>query len=207
MRCRPSWKSSAAHGHGLAAVARVTEDRWVACAVRDEIASACGPAASSRSRPRSATRSATAARPSSSITSPRTRTTAATRRPHVRLSELHLDADLPPGRAVLRHALRHRPRAARAEDAGDDRQVPDVRRPDRLPPGSPGAPGPQRGGAARRAAGRGAARAVHRRARPRSAQPAGAIDSGTRLLANTALDDRATTIVSLIRESVGRMRA
>ena len=35
--------------------------------------------------------------------------------------------------------------------------------------------------------------------------PLAAIDSGTRLLANTALDDRAKTIVSLIRESVGRM--
>lgn len=35
--------------------------------------------------------------------------------------------------------------------------------------------------------------------------PLAAIDSGTRLLANTALDDRAKTIVSLIRESVARM--
>ena len=35
--------------------------------------------------------------------------------------------------------------------------------------------------------------------------PLAAINSGTRLLANTALDDRAKTIVSLIRESVGRM--
>ena len=40
-------------GMGFAAVARVTEDRWMACAVRDEIRSASSPAASSRWRPRS----------------------------------------------------------------------------------------------------------------------------------------------------------
>ena len=33
-------------GMGFAAVARVTEDRWVACAVRDEIVSGSSPAAS-----------------------------------------------------------------------------------------------------------------------------------------------------------------
>ena len=48
-------------GMGFAAVARVTEERWVACAVRDEIAFELCRGANWASRPRSAMKSAPAA--------------------------------------------------------------------------------------------------------------------------------------------------
>lgn len=50
-------------GMGFAAVARVTQDRWVACAVRDEIAFGLLPGESLASKPRSATKFVTAVGP------------------------------------------------------------------------------------------------------------------------------------------------
>jgi hypothetical protein len=55
-------------GMGFAAVARVTEDRWVACAVRDEIAFGLGVAANWCLEPRCATRFAATASRSCSAT-------------------------------------------------------------------------------------------------------------------------------------------
>ena len=80
-------------GMGFAAVTRVTEDRWIACSVHDKIDFGLAPAASCRSRRRSATRSGRAARPSSSINVAGTTFIAVIPRPSLWLSELYLRAD------------------------------------------------------------------------------------------------------------------
>ena len=96
-------------GMGFAAVARVTEDRWIACAVRDEIAFGLAPGGELRvetticdeirdSREpviidEVATRSGLLRAPDAG---------------DVRFPELHLDADRSRRQDLLRHALRHR---------------------------------------------------------------------------------------------------
>ena len=114
---------------------------------------------------------------------------------HVRLPELHLGADPPSRRPVLRDAVRHRSEAGAREHAGDDRHLQAVRRPDRVSSRCAGAPRRQRSRAAGRAADGGAPGAVHRRARPRSAQSAGVDrrrrqDAGTHAARRQGDDDR-----------------
>ena len=160
-------------GMGFAAVARVTEDRWIACAVRDEIQLRAEARRRAQGRDHDLPRDP--GERASRRHRPRRRGRGLLRPPDagdVRLPELHLDADPPPERRVLRHALRDRSAAGEAEHARDDRHVQALRRPDRLPPRRAGAARDERGGAPRRAPGRRAARAVHRRARPRPAQSA-----------------------------------
>ena len=104
-------------GMGFAAVARVTEERWIACAVRDEISFGLKPggelkvetticneirASGEARRHRPCRRGRGLLRPPDAG--------------DVRLSELHLDADRPARRRLLRHAVRHRPAAGEPED-------------------------------------------------------------------------------------------
>ncbi len=161
-------------GMGFAAVARVTEDRWVACAVRDEIAFGLKPGGELKVE----TTICDAIRASgNAVVIDHVAEDDDFLRPPdagaVRLPELHLDADLPPRRRLLRHAVRHRSQARQAQEHAGRRHVQAVRRADQLPCRCAGAPCIERSGAVLRAPILRAARAVHRRARPRPAQSAG----------------------------------
>ena len=118
-------------GMGFAAVARVTDSSWTACAVQDDIAfglapggqldlasTLCKEVREARERVRHRAR-----QPGPGLLQP----------PHaeaIRDRGLHLGADHHAGRRVLRHALRHRSPAGVAAAAGGEHLSP-VRRADR----------------------------------------------------------------------------
>ena len=119
-------------GMGFAAVARVTEDRWICCAVRDEIAFGLTPGGELKLETticheiRQSGQAVVIDSVADDI--------ALLRSPHaraIRLSELHLDADHPGRRFVLRHALRDRSAAGAPQHPADGRHVQIVRRTDR----------------------------------------------------------------------------
>ena len=100
-------------GMGFAAVARVTEDRWVACAVRDEIDFGLEPGGELKVETTICDEIRDSRQPIiiDDVAEDRSYCGHPTR--DVRLPELHLDADRPRRRPLLRHALRHRPAARR----------------------------------------------------------------------------------------------
>ena len=120
-------------GMGFAAVARVTEERWIACAVRDEIQFGLQPGGELKvetticNEIREQRRSR-----SSSTMSPRTRSTAGIHTPAMYGFQSYISMPIfLPGRRFLRHAVRDRSAAGAAEHAGDHRHVQAVRRADR----------------------------------------------------------------------------
>ena len=138
-------------GMGFSAVARVTEDRWIACAVRDEIAFGLKPGGELKLE----TTICNEIRQSGQLVvidhvAEDARLPRPPRPRDVRLPELHLGAD-PPSRRRSSSARCARSTAAGArQHAGDDRHVQAVRRPDRLSSRRPGAARRQRGCAAGR---------------------------------------------------------
>ncbi len=103
-------------GMGFAAVARVTEDRWIACAVRDEIAFGLQPGGELKVE----TTICDEIRASrQAVVIDHVAEDRVLRPPHaedVRLPELHLDADRAARRHFLRHPVRDRPAAAKLKN-------------------------------------------------------------------------------------------
>ena len=119
-------------GMGFAAVARVTEQRWICCAVRDEIAFGLTPGGELEGRNHHLSRDPAERRGRRHRQC--RRRPGLLRSPHagaIRLPELYLDADHARRRVVLRHAVRDRSEAGAAEHAADDRHVQAVCRTDR----------------------------------------------------------------------------
>ncbi len=160
-------------GMGFAAVARVTKDRWVACAVRDEIAFGLLPGGELDVKTticdeiRDSGRAVIIDHVARGRTFPRS-SYAKT----IRASELHLDADHSSGRRLLWHIVRNRSAAGEVEQARSHRHVQELRPADRLPSGCAGARGEAGRRSVRRARSGQAARAIRRYSRPRSPQPA-----------------------------------
>ena len=139
-------------GMGFAAVARVTEDRWICCAVRDEIAFGLKPGGELKVETTICHEIRHSGRPSSSTTSPRTTAFAGTRRPRIYgfQSYISMPIFLPDGSSSARCAPSI-PGPRSLNTPADGRHVQAVRRPDRVSSGCAGAPGRERGGAAQRA--------------------------------------------------------
>ena len=120
-------------GMGFAAVARVTEDRWVACAVRDEISFGLTPGGELKVETTICTRSGRAARPSSSTASPRTRPFAVTRRRRCTASKATSRCRSSADGSFFGTLCAIDPRPAQAQEPADHRHVQAVRRADQLP--------------------------------------------------------------------------
>ena len=119
-------------GMGFAAVARVTEDRWVV--LRRPRRDRLRPEARRRTEGGNHHLRRDPRQPRAVVIDHVAEDARLLQPSHagdVRLSELHLDADRAAGRQLLRHAVRHRSPAQHAEHAGRDRHVQAVRRTDR----------------------------------------------------------------------------
>ena len=160
-------------GMGFAAVARVTRDRWVACAVRDEIAFGLLPGGELDVKTTICDEIRDSGR--AVVIDHVAQDEAFSRSSYaetIRASELHLDADHSSERRLLRHVVRNRSTAGKVEQARSHWHVQELRPADRLPSGRAGA----RGETGRRSPGRArsgqAARAICRYSGPRSPEPA-----------------------------------
>ena len=134
-------------GMGFAAVARVTEDRWIACAVRDEIAFGLQPGGELEVETTICDEIRDSGQPV--VIDHVAEDAAFCGHPTPTMYGFQSYISMPihrRRRPLLRHAVRHRSPAGRAQDARDDRHVQAVRRPDRLPSRRAGAPRGQREG-------------------------------------------------------------
>jgi hypothetical protein len=114
-------------GMGFSAVARVTQDRWVACAVHDEIAFGLRPGGELDVKTTICGEIRDSGRAVIIDHVAEDKDYCGHHTPGCTAWELYLDADRSAERGILRHALRHRSATRETEQAGSHRHVQEFR--------------------------------------------------------------------------------